>query len=1138
MPDNKPPLLLDNRRANVGDFLASRLDGASRFRLATAYFSVYGHDALANQLGDKSPPTQFLFGAPELVGNINAGDQPARPFNLSEEGLEFATGDPLNQSPLAKKCADWVKQSVEIRRLKKGKGFLHGKMYHIASPGGDAAVVGSSNFTRRGLGMSNNPNLELNLVADSPAACAELAKWFDGIWNDGELVEDIKPEVLAELEKYFCDYSPEFVYYKTLFEFFSSRPGGLESPELKTSHLYDSKIWKKLYDFQRHGAKAAIAKLGMCDGCILADSVGLGKTYTALAVAKYFELRNKNVLVLCPKKLENNWRRYSAVYADSSNPFQGDRFGYHVLAHTDLLREKGEVGGIDLAKFNWSAYDLIIIDESHNFRNQSKSRIGDDGVAARRGRYEKLMSAIHQGVKSKVLMLSATPVNNSLMDLQNQIRLITGGNGGAFAESLSVGDVDGTIKAAEKQFKNWEEREEKDKAGLIKSLGGDFFRLLGGITIARSRSQIERFYADFIEEQGKFPVRTPPQNISEGADARNEISYDQLRAHIGRVQFRIYRPSDYVQSADAQKRLDAEKAAYNFNQKTRERFLVAMMQINFLKRLESSVRSSAITLQRAIDKINAQIAQIDAYLKTLKDAEIDGIRPTVADKPSADNGKAADDFAADDEFADDDTASAVQEFVVNSGKAAAYKLSELDVKSWRKDMEADLAALEAALSRVLQITPERDNKLLRLKEQLREKAKSKNRKLLVFTAFKDTADYLREQLRPLAAELKLNLAMVAGDAAHAPDNSGIPNNFNAVLDAFAPLARECEKPGGDIDILIATDCISEGQNLQDCDTVLNYDIHWNPVRLIQRLGRIDRIGSPNEFVHMLNYWPHESINKYLRLVRRVHARMTLVSVSTGDINILEDPEEDASDDIDGGEVQRELDFRDRQLQEIKDGRNPDLDGQPGSVGVSELTLDRFFNQLMHHLDSRQKELEDAPLGIHAVVSAAEGAPPGAIFVLRSWRKGGEDGKDGGAAFYFVQTDGGGVCEGGDNVHTVLDLFSRLAVKETAYKNALCLRFNKAIENENGEAKFYHKMAKAAAAHVCDLIDEENGRGIRPGAPGGLLAKKPDHDAAKDFELVAWLVILTPEDGGKDKGGGGNGILRSPRPPTRSGNLIK
>ena len=1122
MPDNKPPLLLDNRRAKVGDFLASRLDGASRFRLATAYFSVYGHDALANQLGKKSPPTQFLFGAPELVGNINAGEQPPRPFNLSEEGLEFATGDPLNQSPLAKKCADWVKQSVEIRRLKKGKGFLHGKMYHIASDAGDAAVVGSSNFTRRGLGMSNNPNLELNLVADSPAACAELAKWFDGIWNDGELTEDIKKKVLDELDKYFCDHSPEFVYYKTLLEVFRNRSGVLDSPELEALHLYDSKIWKALYDFQRHGAKAVIAKLGLCGGCILADSVGLGKTYTALAVIKYFELRNKSVLVLCPKKLENNWRHFSAVYADDTNLLKDDRFGYHVLAHTDLIREKGMVGGIDLEKFNWSAYDLIVIDESHNFRNQSKSRAGDDGVAVRRGRYEKLMAAVQKGRDTRVLMLSATPVNTSLRNLKNQIGLVTGGNEGAFAKSLAVGNVRGTLDAAEKKFKEWEESGDRDKATLIQSLGGDFFRLLGGITIARSRSQIKRFYSDFIRKEGDFPERKPLENISEGADADDEVSYDQLRAHIGRVQFRIYRPSDYVRGGEAQKLLDDEKESLHFNQKTRERFLVAMMQINFLKRLESSVYASAITLHRAIDKIKAQTAQIDAYLKkTLKDAEIDGIHPTVADKPSDDNGKAADDFASDDEFADDDTARAVEDFVVNSGKAAAYKLSDLDVKSWRKDMQDDLAALKTALACVKKITPERDRKLLRLKGQLGEKAECKNRKLLVFTAFKDTANYLRDQLQPLADQLDLKLAMVAGDVAHAPPGSGVKNEFSAVLDAFAPLARlpKGAPPPPRIDILIATDCISEGQNLQDCDTVLNYDIHWNPVRLIQRFGRIDRIGSPNKFVRMLNYWPHESINKYLRLVRRVHARMTLVSISTGDINILEDPKEAADGDIGGGEGQGAFDFRDRELRVMMDGKLPDLDDQPDSVGMSELTLDYFINQLMRYLEANRKELEAAPLGIHAVVAAAEGSP-GALFILRSRQKDGEETAGGGGdAFYYVQADGNGVREGRANIHAVLGLFDKLAAKKKQHDTDLCSRFNRQIDDK-GEAKFYHKMAADVAAYVRAQIDQENDDGIRPGAFGdGLLRDQSELAAAKDFELVAWLVILTPEDGGKDKGGG-------------------
>ena len=1120
MPDNKPPLLLDNRPANVGDFLASRLDGASRFRLATAYFSVYGHDALAEQLGKKSPPTQFLFGAPELVGNINAGDQPPRPFNLSEEGLEFATGDPLNQSSLAKKCAKWVKKSVEIRGLKKGKGFLHGKMYHIASDAGDAAVVGSSNFTRRGLGMSNNPNLELNLVADSPAARDELADWFDGIWGDGELTEDIKKKVLDELDKYFCDHPPEFVYYKTLFEIFRNRSGGLEPAELKASHLYDSEIWGKLYDFQQHGAKEAINKLSLCGGCILADSVGLGKTYTALAVIKYFELLNKNVLVLCPKKLENNWRRYSAAAADNSNPLKGDRFGYHLLAHTDLLREEGMAGGVNLAQFTWSNYDLIVIDESHNFRNQSKSRIGEDGVAARRGRYEKLMRAIQKGTKTKVLMLSATPVNNSLMDLQNQIRLVIGESDGAFRESLAVSSVQNTLKVAQKEFQAWEEGVGKDKAQLLQSLGDDFFRLLGGITIARSRHQIKKFYQG-KKQPGKFPRREKPQNFYPASDLLGELSYEQLRRDIEKAEFHIYRPSDYALPA-AQKRLDEEKAQYNFNQQTREGFLVHMMRINFLKRLESGVFALWSTLDRTIAKIDAQIAQIDDYLQTQKGGIVD-----------------SDQIVGEADSEDEELAAAWESFVVNRKAASPYHLSELKVEKWRADMQNDRAALQSALDRVGKITPERDNKLLQLRKILREKAAGKNRKLLVFTAFKDTADYLRGNLKDLAAELNLKMAMVSGDAVHAPADTDVRSEYNAILDAFAPRARlpEGSKPAADIDLLIATDCISEGQNLQDCDAVLNYDIHWNPVRLIQRFGRIDRIGSKNPFVRMINFWPPEKMEEYLKLERRVRARMILVDVAaSGEDNLLA-AEPPAEGDIGGGKGQGELNFRHRQLQEMIDGHIPDLDDQPGAVSMSELTLDYFINQLMRYLEANRKKLESAPLGIHAVVSADKGAQPGAIFVLRSRRQGGKDDKaDSGEAFYLVQTDGGGVRKGRANIRTVLGLFDQLASEKTDPDPDLCGIFNDQIDGK--EADFYHDMAKAAAAHVRAQIDRESVGSIVPGASGdGLLKKQSELAAAKDLELVAWLVILDAEDGGKDKGGG-NGILRSPHPPTKSGHLLK
>ena len=918
--------ILDNRRAMVVNYLREHLPTAEIFRLVSAYFTIYGYEALKSELQNVKD-VRFLFGDPASVGEVDPSEKAQKSFDLIEGQL--SPNHALQQKYLAQQCAKWVRsRRVKIRSVSKSN-FLHGKMYLTESENGGAAVVGSSNFTRSGLGCGTSANVEINLATGDAETRAELSTWFDDLWADEELTSNVKRDVLSALARIGKDHAPEFIYYKTLYELFrediEDRQRG--ESQLEDTHLYDTQIWEALYDFQKDGARSVIGRLLRHNGCILADSVGLGKTYTALAVIKFFELRNERVLVLCPKKLRENWALYPVYNAHTSNPFEEDRFGYTLLSHTDLSRNSGAVGTIDLANFNWRNFDLVVIDESHNFRNDSKPRLDDDGNI-RHSRYSRLLEeVIKEGTQTKVMMLSATPVNTSLIDLRNQIYLMTEKREDVFRNSLGIGHIGTLLGRAQKAFKAWENNSttKRDKAELLDNLGADFFHLLGGVSIARSRRQIKTFYAKEMDRIGRFPTQQPPKNAYPQTDIRGELSYRDLAHQIGQFALSIYRPSSYVISAEAKKRLADEKKQLRFNQADRERFLIGMMQTNFLKRLESSAHALTETLGRTIGKIDDLLDKIDRYEQ----------KPAIQDEQA--------DILPDED--EDD-----EEFLINRARTP-YHLRELDLPRWKKDLLKDKQTLTAAWEKVRAITPPRDDKLKTIREHIQGKAQNPtkdkdgkiNRKMLVFTTFKDTAEYLYENLAALAKEHRLNMAMVSGDATRTTFGD---NNFNAILTNFAPRARQRGNGvDGEIDLLIATDCISEGQNLQDCDTVLNYDIHWNPVRIIQRFGRIDRIGSRNRSVRMINYWPTKDMDAYLRLQSRVEARMALAdAAASGD--------DDPLNDYAYEEAQMELNFRDEQLKKLRE-EVLDFDELSDGVAMSDFTLDYFFAQLLRYLEREQ-----------------------------------------------------------------------------------------------------------------------------------------------------------------------------------------
>ena len=1085
-------------RGTVGDFLKANIEDGSSLSVVSAYFTIHAFEVLKKHLWEIDG-LRFLFGEPDFIKNLDARDADPKAFKIEDEGLQL--DKPLQQRPIAKECAKWIKERVEIKSTQQSN-LLHGKMYHIANNGEEKAIMGSSNFTVQGLGLSqSNNNIELNIEVEDDQDRGDLKAWFDDVWNDDERVEDVKEKVIARLEKLGDDRAPEFIYYKTLYELFRDDLEARMNNEqkLEDTHLYDTQIWDKLYDFQQDGVKSVIARLLRHNGCILADSVGLGKTYTALAVIKFFELRNDRVLVLCPKKLRENWALYPAHYSQLNNPFKDDKFGYSLLSHTDLSRYSGDAGGINLEGFNWSNFDLVVIDESHNFRNDTKPDRDDAGNITRHSRYTRLLEeVIKEGSQTKVLMLSATPVNTSLIDLRNQIYLMTEKREAAFDKSLGISNIRALLGRAQKTFKAWEGDLDgggrRDKSKLLNELGADFFQLLGGVSIARSRRHIENFYADEIGRIGEFPKQLPPENHHPLTDLDGALSYKYLADQIEKFALSIYTPSKYITEPRVRQRLEAEKKERRFNQEDRERFLIGMMQTNFLKRLESSAHSLTKTLKRTIDKIDDLLEKIDRYEQNQQTLQ-------------ADTEVLLDDDILPEDDEDD------EEFLVNRARHP-YHLRELDCARWKEDLIKDKETLTEAWKSVKAITPERDGKLQAIMAHIRDKAEKPstnkdgeiNRKLLVFTTFKDTAEYLYENLSDLAAELNLNMAMVSGDGTRTESR---PNNFNTILTNFAPRARGRAEDGGDeIDLLIATDCISEGQNLQDCDTVLNYDIHWNPVRIIQRFGRIDRIGSRNKSVRMINYWPTEDMEVYLRLQSRVEARMALAdAAATG----TDDPLDESAYE----QAQMELIFRDQQLKQLRE-EVLDFDDLSDGVVLSDFTLDYFFTQLLRYLENNRRELEATPNGVYAVTHDEDHpTETGIIFFLRQLNASTDIQRKAASPihpFYAVYIrNSGDIRYGCANARQVLDLFESAVVGKSKTQPELCLQFD--TETKNGEnMALYNGLLKAVIAHISRMHTTTQTRNLRRGGPRDfkLTPRSEAPRDASDFELVTWLIITTPQ----------------------------
>ena len=1044
-------------------------------------------------------PSFSLYAFAEIREALSALDRVQLIVPPDNEALELlgtesdrAARNRLQARWLANQCAKWITEKVALRRA--SKGVPQGAAV-MRGPGGAPAqvVLGSFAFSTSGLGLT--PGNPLNLIQTSETAdeAAQLAQWFDQQWSglQGAAATDSKDysneseSVLEALQALGEHRDPFTIYTLMLHRLFQDSGDEMDEERIVKSAtgIRNTVVWKKLFKFQRDGVVGAIDKLNRFGGCIIADSVGLGKTFEALAIIKYHELRNDRVLVLAPKRLRDNWTLYKAN--DKRNVLAADRFNYDVLNHTDLSRDGGVSGDIDLSHVNWGNYDLVVIDESHNFRNKATHK-------GKESRYDRLMRRIiREGVKTRVLMLSATPVNNRLADLRNQIAFVTEGDDTALMEH-GIASIEATTRKAQAQFNRWLALDEAEKTPtrLVEMLGFDYFTLLDQLTIARSRRHVEKYYG--TSETGRFPDRLPPINIKADVDLAGEFrAIRDINQEIRRLTLASYAPLRYVlphkQAAyDAKYSTQVRGGESFFRQADREESLIHLLRVNVLKRMESCVSSFTLTVQRQLKDVENTLTRIESHAEALEEIDI-----------------------ADVDIDDP----AFETLLV--GRKVKVLLGDVDLIRWKQDLLEDRNRLATLLAAARQVDAARDAKLAALRDMIARKCAQPinshdgkaNRKIIVFTAFSDTAHYLYAQLAPWARDtLGMHAAVVTGSAGIQVTLPGLRKSMGDVLSAFAPRAKERPQDmagEGEIDLLIATDCISEGQNLQDCDWLINYDIHWNPVRIIQRFGRIDRIGSPNQRIQLVNFWPNMELEEYINLEQRVSGRMVLLDVSaTGEENLIEQQ---------SGNAMNDLEYRRKQLLKLQD-TVIDMEDLSTGVAITDLTLTDFRIDLAQYLKSHPGKLDTQPLGAYAVTTTLDAdIPPGVIFCLQACGptvKAAASSDYPLAPHYLVHVgDDGTVLLPYPQAKRILDRLKRLALGRERPDDSACARFDKA--SKGGEdMRHAQKLLAAAVASVAGKHEERAVASLF--TPGGTHAMKGEFAGSGDFEVVAFLVVLPDE----------------------------
>ena len=1072
--------LINNVSKTLREDLAGQMKAGSRLSIAASCFSIYAFQELKEALKDIKE-LRFIFTSPTFTTEKTPKQQ--REFyipRLNRErtlyGSEFEVKlrNELTQKAIARECAEWIREMACFKSNKTNEqmmGFINLD---------DTSYSPINGFTTIDLGCEKgNAAYTMIQKAETPFSKAYI-DLFNQIWNDSSRLQVVTEEVIDSISNAYKENAPEFLYFVALYNIFNEFLEDISEDELpkEATGFKNSAIWNKLYNFQRDAALAIINKLERYNGCILADSVGLGKTFTALSVIKYFESRNRTVLVLCPKKLYENWNTYRQNYVN--NPLAKDRLNYDVLYHTDLSRDNGQSNDLDLERINWGNYDLVVIDESHNFRNGGKVSTDENGDNPKENRYLRLMNkVIRSGVKTKVLMLSATPVNNRFNDLKNQLQLAYEGESEAFDKLLPTNrGIDDIFRQAQGSYNIWADLppEERTTERLLRMLDFDFFRLLDAVTIARSRKHIQQYYD--TADIGTFPERLKPISRSPHlTDLDTAINYNEIFEQLQMLHLAIYAPSAFILPSQLWKYKEEESTTgHRLSIEEREQGIQRLMNIQLLKRLESSVNSFRLTLTRIRD-----------YMQETLDA--------IARFQNGERRVSVDDYESVDGDEDE------QDFTIGKKKNRIL-LEDMDYISWKKEIMDDLEIIRLLLLMLQSITPEHDSKLQQLIDDLRQKfanpINGNNKKVLVFAAFSDTAQYLYDCLADdIKAKHGLNVALVTGDVeARSTLKLHEKLDFNKVLTLFSPVSKEREAVyphlKEEIDVLIATDCISEGQNLQDCDYLLNYDIHWNPVRIIQRFGRIDRIGSKNAQIQLVNYWPDMTLDEYINLKGRVESRMKVtVMTATGDDNLLSPEEKD------------DLEYRKQQLERLKEDV-VDLEEMNTSVSIMDLGLNEFRLDLLEYINSNH-DVEHTPFGLHAVVHATDQAPAGTVFVLKNRTTGVNiDHKNQLHPFYMVYIkDDGEVLV--DHLHPkdLLDKMRLLCKPLTKPDVKLCSAFNKETRDGLRMVKYSELLGKAIESIVTKK-EESDIDSFLDGFAGELFEERIT--GLDDFELICFLVI--------------------------------
>lgn len=1073
--------VFDNVTEIVRDDMASTISKGSKVSIAAACFSMYAYKELKKQL-ESVDECRFIFTSPTFV--TEKAEKQKREFyipRLNREsslyGTEFELKlrNEMTQKAIAKECADWIKRKATFKSNTTGENM--GGFVTVANKQQQVAYMPMNGFTTVDIGCERGNN-SYNMVNRFEAPfSASYMQLFETLWNDHDKLQDVTDVVIENITTAYNENSPEFIYFMTLYHVFSEFLDDISEDELpnEATGFKQSKIWSLLYDFQRDAVLAIINKLERYNGCILADSVGLGKTFTALAVVKYYENRNKSVLVLCPKKLAENWNTYKDNYVN--NPIAADRLNYDVLFHTDLSRAHGFSNGLDLDRLNWGNYDLVVIDESHNFRNGAGTHAN-----THENRYVKLMDKIiRAGVKTKVLMLSATPVNNRFVDLKNQLAIAYEGNSENMNKQLNTTKtIEEIFKQAQRSFNTWSklEPEARTTDALLRTLDFDFFELLDSVTIARSRKHIEKYYD--TAEIGKFPERKKPiSRRPQLTDLNSAINYNEIYEQLMRLTLCIYTPSNYIFPSKMQKYIDlTHNKGDNLTQTGREEGIRRLMSINLLKRLESSVNSFQLTLKRIKALIESTIKAIDDFEK-YGAADIDMYE------------------ASDSEFDMDD--GNTEYFTV--GKKVKIELADMDYKSWRTELKADADVLELLTLMVADITPEHDSKLQELLKLVSEKIENPinpgNKKVLIFSAFSDTAEYLYDNVSTyIKKKYGLDTAVITGSIDGKTTIKGFRATLNNVLTCFSPISkgRDVLMPGSktEIDVLIATDCISEGQNLQDCDYLVNYDIHWNPVRIIQRFGRVDRIGSRNSQIQLVNFWPDMDLDEYINLKGRVETRMKIsVMTSTGD------------DDLINPEEKGDLEYRKQQLKRLQE-EVVDIEDMSSGISIMDLGLNEFRLDLLEYVKNHG-DLDKKPKGMHAVVPATDELPEGVVFILKNINNSVNiDNQNRIHPFYmvYIGIDGEVICDY-LNPKKMLDDIRLLCRGKKEPIKELCQRFNE----ETDDGRDMTEMSELLSEAINSIIDCKEESDIDSlFSAGGTSALMSAVSGLDDFELICFLVV--------------------------------